>query len=212
MKDSLSPEEKLLKLIRGEKKSKKAVGIIRQGSAMPEKVIPAVKGDVSIFSSQQASMQPKGFPLRTSIIAFLILSVLFMLSAFLYPIFNLSKVKLPEVTKEQVKTSSTSSLNVKPLESYLEGVQQRQIFRAATVSDVLPISSAAVTNTLDLFKDMTLVGIISSDPPQAVIEDKKTQKTYYLTRGQAIGDLKVDDIQEGKVIVDYLGTKYELYL
>ncbi|MFH0827369.1 MAG: hypothetical protein V1923_05780 [Candidatus Omnitrophota bacterium] len=207
MKDSLSPEEKLLKLIRGEKKPKKAQTLAAQEASLPKKTIPELT-----ISSQQKSAQPKSFPLRTFMTSFLIVSVFFLLSAFLYPVLDLSRVKLPEVTKGEARTPSTSGPDVKPLESYLEGVQQRQIFRAATVSDVVPVSSAAVTNTLDLFKDMTLVGVISSDPPQAVIEDKKTQRTYYLTRGQAIGDLKIDDIQEGKVILDYLGTKYELYM
>ncbi|KPK97223.1 MAG: hypothetical protein AMJ95_10220 [Omnitrophica WOR_2 bacterium SM23_72] len=207
MKDSPSPEEKLLRLIRGEKRPKKAQTLAAQEAALPKKTIPELT-----IPSQQKSTQPERFPLRTFMTTLFIVSFFFLLSAFLYPMLNLSRVKLPEVTKEEVKTSSASGLEVKPLESYLEGIQQRQIFRAATVSDVVPVSTVAVTNTLDLFKDMTLVGIISSDPPQAVIEDKKTQKTYYLTRGQAIGDLKVDDIQEGKVILDYLGTKYELYL
>lgn len=208
MKDSLSPEEKLLKLIREEKKPKKAAVVAALEAAVPKKTVPELA-----VETRQASPQLRSFRSSLFMIGLLVVSVFFSLSAFIYPMLDLSKVKLPEVTKEEeVGIPTVSGPEVKPLESYLEGVMQRQIFRAATVSDVVPVSTAAVTNTLDLFKDMTLIGIISSDPPQAVIEDKKTQKTYYLNVGQAIGDLKVDRIQEGKVILDYLGTKYELYL
>ncbi|MFH1458634.1 MAG: hypothetical protein ABIG31_05700 [Candidatus Omnitrophota bacterium] len=212
MKDSFSPEEKLLKLIRGEKKQK----------APLEKAEKAEKGGDSVFppTGKHRKIETLPFPHRirrfpfASLTALVItVSACFLAAAFVYPMLGISRVKLPEVTEgEEAGMNQGFSPEAKPLESYLEGVGARQIFAAVSVSEIAPVPAAAVTNTLDLFKDMTLVGIVSSDPPQAVIEDKKTQKTYYLSRGQSMGDLKVEDIQEGKVILDYLGTKYELYM
>ncbi len=209
MKDNLSPEEKLLKLIREEKKPKKAtvVAVAHEAAVLKKAAVELA------VETRQAGLPLRNFHSPWFLMGFLVVSLFFSLSAFIYPMLDLSKVRLPEVTKEKGTAGPLASgPEVKPLESYLEGLTQRQIFRAVSVSDVVPVSTAAVTNTLDLFKDMTLIGIISSNPPQAVIEDKKTQKTYYLSVGQAIGDLTVDHIQEGKVILDYLGTKYEMYL
>ncbi|MCM8789708.1 MAG: hypothetical protein NC916_01615, partial [Candidatus Omnitrophica bacterium] len=65
---------------------------------------------------------------------------------------------------------------------------------------------------LEATKDLKLLGIIFGDNPQAIIEDAKNQKTYYLNREQSIGDFIVEDIRDGKVILDYQGQKFELYL
>ena len=73
-------------------------------------------------------------------------------------------------------------------------------------------SQPAIAANVDLLKDITLVGIITGANPQAVIEDKKSLKNYYVTKGQFIGQMQVEDIQEGKIIINYKGQKYELYL
>jgi hypothetical protein len=216
MKDSLSPEEKLLKLIRGEKKQKAPPSVTAREGISVKQAIPAPIDDqppVKGFVPKVTAVRPKSFPLYPLIGIAGTLSFIFLIAAFLYPVMGLGKIRLPEVVKEEgALLSSEAGPQVEPLETYLEGLKARQIFAAATASEATAVSPVAVKNTLDLFKDITLVGIISSDPPQAVIEDKKTQKTYYLSRGQSLGDLKVDDIQEGKVVLDYLGTEYELYM
>ena len=213
MSDSLSPEEKLLKLIKGEGGPKSSDKKIINRIAAPGK-----KGDVSVLPSlgkyKKTETSPFfRFQLQHLLTVVLALSVAFLTTAFLYPMLGLNKIKLPAVEKDdEILTTSEVKPEVKPLESYLAGLKSKQIFAASVSSDGSSAQPVAVTSTLDLFKDITLVGIISSNPPQAVIEDKKTQKTYYLSRGQSIGDLKVDDIQEGKVVLDYSGTKYELYM
>jgi len=57
-----------------------------------------------------------------------------------------------------------------------------------------------------------LVGIIAGDNPQAIIEDKKAQKTYYLNKGQTFNGYVVEDIGDGKVTLDYEGRKISLFL
>jgi type II secretory pathway component PulC len=224
MKDSPSPEEKLLKLIRGEKKQKVTSVAISQEAVVDKKIIsqvpqvkPQVKSKVPTlaqvkFTPHQfgAGFTPQG--INKLMIVIIVASIIFLIAAFMYPIFGLSKVKLPAVTKEEGSLATQEAeADVKPLESYLEGLKSKQIFSAASTQEASTTPTSA-SNTMDLIKDISLVGIITSDPPQAVIEDKKTQKTYYLSNGQSIGDLKVEDIKEGKVILNYLGTNYELYM
>jgi hypothetical protein len=57
-----------------------------------------------------------------------------------------------------------------------------------------------------------LVGIIAGNNPQAIIEDKKSQKTYYLIKGQTVNDITVEDISEGGVTLEYRGKKITLLL
>lgn len=60
--------------------------------------------------------------------------------------------------------------------------------------------------------NLGLVGIIPGDNPQAIIEDKKDQKTYYLMKGQAVNDIVVEDISSDKVMIEYRGKRMNLFL
>lgn len=57
-----------------------------------------------------------------------------------------------------------------------------------------------------------LVGIVPGDNPQAIVEDKKNQKTYYLIKGQSIDEITVEDIIEDKVVLEYRGKRMTLVL
>jgi len=57
-----------------------------------------------------------------------------------------------------------------------------------------------------------LVGIIPGDNPQAIVEEKKNQKTYYLVKGQSINGITVEDINENKVTLEYKGKRMTLFL
>lgn len=202
MRDNISPEEKLLRLIRGQKKQE----------LPPQKVLlenqeakPAVK--YSIYSSIQNYLS---LNINKIIWVVFSLSCIYLIISFTYPWFGFKKIELPQIPPERIgEEKIPPKMEIKPLESYLGGIGDRQIFGATTSSKTeKPVSSVDA----DLIKDMTLVGIISGENPQAIIEDKKTQKTYYLNQGQFIGEFKVEEIQEGKIILNYQGQQYELYL
>ena len=62
----------------------------------------------------------------------------------------------------------------------------------------------------DLVKDFVLLGVVEGKRNQAVIEDKKAKKTFFLYKGDMIKEFKVYDIKDGKVILDYKGERIEL--
>jgi len=201
MRDNLSPEEKLLRLIRGEKKGTSPAAAPAQSNAKPGKRA-AFKIEVPSFLKHPDA--------RKIIFILLAVSCLFLISSFIYPLVALRKVKLPEVPKEKnAVLEAVSGVEQKPLEEYLKGVSGRQIFsNLPSAGGAGPVSGVAA----DLVKDINLVGVIAGDNPQAIIEDKKAQKTYYVTKGQFFGEFQVEDIQEGKIILNYRGQRFELYL
>lgn len=187
MRDNISPEERLLKLIRGEKKEN----------------APALKPLVRKYPS--FFYEP-----RRMVMVILGVSLIYLTASFLYPLLGLRKIKLPEVMPgEIIKSKIEATEEIKPYEFYLEAAKGRQIFSSASGQELgQPASGVG----LDSIKDISLVGIISGENPQAIIEDKKTQKTYYVTKGQFIGEFQVEDIQEGKIIINYNGQRYELFM
>lgn len=199
MKDNILPEEKLLKLIRANRKIK--------DTTMPVASVAAQK-ESRKFPSINLPRIPSG---RTIKLVFFT-SLCYLIISLAHPIFALKKIKLPQIdTKEKTvikKEILPASVAIKPYEFYSLAIKQRKIFSSAALDLEKPIGIASA----DLIKDINLVGIISGEPPQAIIEDKKAQKTYYLTKGQFIGELQLEGILEGKIILNYEGQNYELYL
>lgn len=202
MKDNISPEEKLLKLIKENKKP--ASEKITFASATK----PAIKHSSRSFPDKY--LTPVYIQKVTGLL--LAISIAYLISSFIYPWVSLKKIKLPAVSSEKLKLEGPNfeiAKEARPYEFYLQGLGQRQIFS----SQASPGGAAALSAAdADLIKDINLVGIISGDNPQAVIEDKKIQKTYYLNKGQFMGELQIEDIREGKIILNYKGQRYELYL
>lgn len=64
----------------------------------------------------------------------------------------------------------------------------------------------------EIFGNLNLVGIIAGDEPQAIIEDKKSQKTYYLNKGQSFDGINVEEISEDKVKLNSGGRRTTLVL
>ncbi|MDP2904946.1 MAG: hypothetical protein Q8O22_01415 [Candidatus Omnitrophota bacterium] len=208
MRDTITPEEKLLRLIRGTKKRKEPMSEenIPLGGGSLAPAAAGTGGKPSFLAGHLFRLDP-----RKALRWGFILSSLYLGVSLAYPWFGLKKVKLPAVAGgAAVRPERLPQEEVKPFEFYLDGVSGRQIFAGvgSFVAAALPQAAAGV-NVAD---DISLVGIVSGENPQAIVEDKKNQKTYYLSRGQLIGDLRVDDIKEGKIIVDRKGQKFELYL
>lgn len=201
MKDNISPEEKLLRLIRGQKKQ----------IVSPENKI-ASREKASLFRLKLPNIAIQKYLFLANISKFVLaaftISCLYLVYSFISPSFT-QNLQLPKTTDEVATEEEVEPVKqVKPYGFYSQGLADRQIFGSASQEPEKPIGKI----NADLLKDMSLVGIVSGDNPQAIIEDKKTQKTYYLTRGQLIGEFRVDDIEQGKVILNYNGQKFELYL
>lgn len=197
MKDNILPEEKLLNLIRGPRKH----------IANKPKPKDAHKISLHQFMLRYASFAY----IRKIVILFFIVSCMYLIATLIYPSVVLKKVNFsaflthssPEL-KMEIPGAET-----KPYEHYLENVKGHQIFISHST---IGKGEAAAPVDADSVKDINLVGIITGENPQAIIVDTKTQKTIYLNKGQSVGRFQVEDILEGKIILDSKEGKFELYL
>ena len=190
MKKDISPEEKLLHLIRGQK----------TGDAQK----PAMHPGQWLRRHFTASL------LRNCSAGLFLLSLVYLAYVLVYPYTNAGKIKLPEQGKQKKSLSSVSPLpeETRPLEFYTQALKEDRLFGSMPAGQAqLPAAATA-----EALKDISLVGIVSGEPGQAVIEDKQAQRTYYVTKGQSVAEYQVEDIQEGKIILNRNGQKYELYI
>jgi type II secretory pathway component PulC len=184
MKEYISPEEKLLRLIRG---AHKAHPNATANTSNPQQ--PAHTSLRKSWLTFPALLQNRFSVLNARKMLLLILgaSLLCLVYTLIAPFFNHQTITIPKETAlNNITNGAALPTETKPYESYLEGIQNRQIFAGAE----LTTSNAPTSGVnLDLLKDINLVGIIAGENPQAIIEDKKSQKTYYLNKGQFIGDI-----------------------
>ena len=201
MSDNITPEEKLLKLIRKDKKPK------------PDTVLyPEPK----IQTSPHPAFFQKYFHslnLKKTVIIIFVLSCAYLSINFIYPFFGLKKTAMPKITAKLVNGPAFTQINgIKPFEYYAGALQNRQLFTLEGSSDGQKGQTASAVAGPELMKNFNLVGVIAGENAQAIIEDKLTLKTYYVNKGQSIGEFKVEDVLEGKIILSYHGQTYELNL
>jgi hypothetical protein len=73
---------------------------------------------------------------------------------------------------------------------------------------------AAVTAAArQLATRLTLMGIVAGNPPQAIIEDAESKKTFFVSAGQPVVEgAVVEQVLDNRVILDAGGQKIELSL
>lgn len=78
------------------------------------------------------------------------------------------------------------------------------LFGVRAVASGLPAIRGSIS---ELSKDYRLQGVMLSGEPEAIVQDTKTNKTVFVRAGDSLGDLKVKSIQEGRMILEYLGEE-----
>ena len=67
-----------------------------------------------------------------------------------------------------------------------------------------------VDEVVEKTKHLKLVGIAWSDSPDAMIEDTKVSRTFFVKRGDMISDVQVEEIYKDKVVLRYRSQTVEL--
>lgn len=220
---SLSPEKQLLKLIedaktkdtdiRVQKAKRQGMGLLSPGAWM---------GRFSFFKSKNTAWMGSGgvhqFDIR-NINSILVISVIALVFYFFTGIF-VSMVNLKKEPRLSFETpagteaaSSAKSSFLKAASFYLEQVRERDIFKTGATKPVAAEAAPAQivsTESSEVLQNLRLVGISWSNDPDAMIEDIRIPRTYFVKRGAKIGDIKIQAIFKDKVVLNYGGQEIEL--
>jgi len=130
----------------------------------------------------------------------LIVLIIIVAGVFIYDLLTFNykgldlKIDIPETSQEEIQEPSLRNNSFEAYETNPPDVH---------IEEKKPLGT-------ELAKDLNLLGIVKGNDDQAIIEDKQSNKTFFLYRGDSIRDFKVLDIKEKKVILDYKGEKIEL--
>lgn len=141
----------------------------------------------------------------------------YFISSLVFSALDLKKISglepaLPSQIKQAALLQDAPFL-AKPLSYYLDKVRSRDIF--SMVARKKEESSAAApkgpsSRIMEATQSLKLVGISWSNDPDAMIEDTRSLRTFFVKRGQMIGEIKVQAIFKDKVILGYDGEEIEL--
>ncbi|MFH1201535.1 MAG: type II secretion system protein N [Candidatus Omnitrophota bacterium] len=219
MNKDISPEERLLRLIRKDASSKD--GPLKKDDLGPESKLkkpPVPRKGVSLKLSLSNIVSRIGSlnfynlkSLNKILLILVILSFVYLAISFIFLRPSGFKKSTASAIEQKIKEVNRPMPEARPYSYYADEIKKRDLFRSAAFMPVnTAISREALPN--ELIKDLSLLGVVRGEKPQAIIEDRKTNKSYFLNIGDSIGELVLKSIQEGKVTLDYRGQKFDLFL
>jgi len=214
-KDNSAPEEKLLRLIRKDKK------ILQSKAAKDnsDKDSSAADSKIAIVDSDKIKESPILFSFIEHINFSFINMLITLFVAISAAIFILTFLSQPIKSGSVLNNVTAGEKNeliqereILPLEYYQDVISKRVLFRGGQKdtkeSQLIPKSKTFS----QLLQGLNLIGIMSGDNPRAIIEDKKENQTYFVYRGDYLGEIKVVDIEVKKVTMEYQGETASLFL
>ena len=201
----LTPEEKLLRLIRAGEKEGKAKAVNAKPSQFSFNF-----DTLSTFFQKTQWFHPQNM----LFLAFF-LSALFLAYTFLF-----SYTGTKESTESTKSTAAEEKTVVKETlkepvakEAFLTQVSKRNVFESqGGAVEQGSSSTSSKQTTSEAFKDLNLIAVIDEKNPQAVIENKKVQKIFYVRQGDSIDTFQIEKVANGRVTLSYRGEKYDLTL
>jgi len=205
----ISPEEKLLNLIKSKSRQK------AQPAIMPAAKLEAEKS----AKTDKAKPQTRYLLKKINMVLAVLVTVVFiaMLINFVFSA-KRQTLMMQEFSKkvsEQIKRAGAKEPQTAQSETHDPAALRQQPLPSKDVfmpSNILSDQGDAAGQIDSSKTGLNLIGISSGDNLQAIIEDKSKNKTYFLYEGQSGEDIKIEKITPDKVILDYKGTRMELSL
>lgn len=230
----VTPEKQLLNLIEGGGKggASKPAGAGGGAPASGQKAAPsplsfgnlfgALLGRVSFFkrnAKKKLSAKPK-FKINLGMVNGVLALAVVALLAYLVVDAGASAmmlarpINLPRETERAASAPAASK--VSPLNEsayYLQKINSRDIFKEGAKPQPKneEKSAPAPVENNPAVSGLSLVGISWSSNPDVIIEDKDQKRTYFVKRGQALGQgVKVEAVFKDHVVLSYDGQEFEL--
>jgi hypothetical protein len=215
-----SPEEKLLRIIRskGDPSGPSATVASESGAAMQKKdsmPFPTknyIASDAKFFSFIPARLL-EALNIFLIVMACIgIFSILFLIYKPL-PQANTETASVrPAIFSEAVSQAKSEDKEEDPMPQ-LSASASGGLFGPYSRNNDSLARSGMSQESRDISSRLNLLGVVAGEKSQAIIEDSKTSKTYFLSVGQALPDgWVVEEISKDRVRLDFNGEKIELSL
>ncbi|MDD5347107.1 MAG: hypothetical protein PHT59_00680 [Candidatus Omnitrophica bacterium] len=134
-----------------------------------------------------------------AVLALSVVNYVRLVSVWAYQVKTIDLQRQTSVDASAAMASVKEKQALRPLAAYLDKVKERNIFRMGRL--VREPQGSVSTKAQEATASLRLVGISWSQNPDAMIEDTKVQKTYFVKKGQLVADMKVEAIHKDKVVL-----------
>ncbi len=231
MNEELSPEEKLLNLIKGQSKIS-ADSERRNSPSLPSaketpdtskikkplfNILEKRKKLGTVLRRRRFAFKKPGFKfIHKALLTFCLLLLSYLIfTQIIDRLKSPDAIPVPKVVRKQENKEKLLSTS-RPYTYYSQEIGKRDIFKPYEKAKPKIFSGLPKPQKVTLQEqaaNFTLIGIIlDQQKSQAVIVDNNKKKTYFLNTGQSIGEIKVEKILKGKVILSYEGEQLDLRL
>lgn len=200
------PEEKLLRLIRGQ-----------QGRPQASTASPQASGGPHAATVATSDLGPRTQgvrwvrPVVGGLSLVLAVEVVWLILEASRP---LPSVNMPVIANPSAEAPTPPAGPSLEIPSLAESASRLLFTATADVSSSSPTPRPRQGTAAKLLASrLSLMGIVPGDPAQAIIEDSETKKTYFVTTGQAVVEGAVlEQVLDHHVILDLDGEKIDLTL
>ncbi|MBU2540444.1 MAG: hypothetical protein KJ593_00930 [Candidatus Omnitrophica bacterium] len=218
--DRPSPEEKLLRLIK-DATGKGARQKKKQADAQ-ESVQPS-SPELPVRTQKLRTHQKRIKKLKTPIFSFKFINKVLhtlLVIIFLFFVFNIiySSREISQVEREGFEKDKDLEFASFPetlegeFTDYLSAGRRRDIFTSSGMQMISEGLASSIFDAEQYVGKLKLLGIISGIKSQAIVEDQNENKNYTLSVGDYLKEFLVEEVGKGKVLFDYKGEKFDLYL
>jgi hypothetical protein len=146
---------------------------------------------------------------------FIFILVIYFISNLFSSLINLKKTPYLEFKPQEgtgLASTQEPSFLKKAASYYFEKIRERDIFKMGAKKTTAQATSpkGPSSRIIEATQHLKLVGISWSNDPDAMIEDTKALRTFFVKRGQMIGEVKVQAIFKDKVVLAFGGEEIEL--
>ncbi|MBL7171000.1 MAG: hypothetical protein ISS46_03300 [Candidatus Omnitrophica bacterium] len=215
VENKIPPEEKLLKLIRGDKiktEEKKPPG--KKFFSRPDSNFRKALG--LLWDKSLGKAIPLGVPVVARVKAkpLLVFIIIILFCCIGYKFRSGIRIKnrtglLDQGKRREKNKIQEEDIALKPYSYYGKEIAGKSLFTPLVIEK--PASIVKTEKIEELCKGYQVKGIIMGERPEAFIEDSQSRRTFTVTIGDTIGKLQVKDIKEGRVIFGYENETYDLF-
>jgi hypothetical protein len=215
MKRDFSPEEKLLRLIKGAGKKDAAKDRTEEGGAASRAAAPSLNNNrwpgQPPKPAQQAFLSNINTRSVNPALIFILTGLLlyFVFDAVSNPYARRAPSDVLNIKDEPSAAKGAAAPVIEPYSYYSSQVEKRSIF---SPQEGETSAAAAGPTAEEISSNLSLIGIIAGDKPQAIIEDKKAGKSYFVYKAGTVGGARIIDILEDRVVMECQGKQFELML
>ena len=207
--DKISPEEKLLTLIRGKKKKSEE----KSDTELPkEKKIKKPRIVVFPRINSKHLLGLTRFGAKPLLIVIIILLVCFVgyESRSGIKIKDRVNLLLQKEGKEKKETEE-EPVALKPYSYYTQEIKGKSLFAPLVIEKPVIAVVKKIEKIEDICKNYLLKGVIIRERPEAFIEDSKSRRNFTVNIGDTIGKVQVKDIKKNGVTLGYEDQIYDLF-